>query len=308
MQAGHGKAKYTSDDVAVVKSLYVAHCSFIQIERLTGIDDQAVRRILVREGFINSSRVIRPTYPDHVRREAIRLYVDERMSAKSVGLSVSVPVFTVKAWVKEAGVVRSQSEAAALAISRGHKRGRSRVHIPWHSTKTGQWHMADSTYEAVRMGQLDANPDVLNWGLCKHRIPYFHPFQKTHRSYIPDLEIQYANGTFCVEEIKPSNFVTDPVNEAKFAAASAYFGGLGIRFAVVTEEQIGADEIKQFKREGYASLSGVDLKQHEKKMRVAARARRLAKETPEEREARLKKDAEKSRAYRAAKKRDKASP
>lgn len=272
------------------------------IGRQLGIDDQLVRRLLDRAGVTSPGKRLIPRYSAAMKAEAIRLYVDERMSSERVAKRLGLKVFTVKEWVSAAGVIRSMSEAAALAIARGKKRGRSLSHHLWHSAKTGAWHMADSTYEVVRMRQLDEDPKVLSWDLCRRRIQYIHPISGAIKHYVPDIEIVGSDGVIRVEEIKPSCFVSDPVNLAKADAAQAYFSGFGIRYSIVTEQDIGVDQIAAYAPTGFQAFTEDVKNERERLTRRNALERRLAAETPEQRRIRLDRDAEKARARRALKK------
>lgn len=270
----------------------------LQIEKQLLIDDQAVRRILVKANVISPRQALRRTYPDHVRAEAIRLYVDDNMSCARVAYRLGLKAFTVKEWVKTAGVTRSMSQAATLSIHQGKKRGRSDVHHLWQSVKTGEWHLADSTYEVVRMQQLDADETVVRWSVCRLRIPYVCPETGRSRNYVPDLDVTYSCGLRVIEEIKPAARTAEPVNLAKFAAGKIYADAAGAAYRVVTEADIGIEAIKAYQGVGFQRLNDAARQERERLVSAARRARKIACETPEVRQVRLEKDALRAREYR----------
>lgn len=292
------KVSYTDALAAKAVMLYRAGWSMLQIEKELLIDDQAVRRILVKAGVIAATQVLRPAYPEHVRTEAIRLYVNDNMSCAKVAGRLGLKAFTVKEWVKTAGVVRSMSQAAILSIHQGKKRGRSDTHHLWQSSKTGEWHLADSTYEVVRMQQLDADETVIRWSVCRLRIPYVCPETSRRRNYVPDLDVTYSCGLRVIEEIKPAARTTEPVNMAKFAAGKNYADTAGAVFRVVTEADIGVEAIKAYQGLGFQRLNDAARQERERRMSAIRRERKRASETPEARLVRLEKDALRARKYR----------
>lgn len=104
---------------------------------------------------------------------------------------------------------------------------------------------------------LDNNPNVIEWASEEIAIPYLKPTDSTPgkiRNYYPDFFMRYKNknGDLVTEliEIKPATQtklrknatsnekVTYAVNIAKWKAAEAYCDKLGIKFRVLTEEQL----------------------------------------------------------------------
>jgi hypothetical protein len=212
--------------------------------------------------------------------EALALYAGG-LSAAATAEKMGLKPFTVKEWAVAAGVIRNMSEAASLAIARGHSRSRSSSRL-WHtSAKTGERNFAESSLEFLRMGQLDADDAVLHWGRCPHRIRYTDPQGKVRR-YVPDLIVTSKDGSTAIEEIKPSAMTGLPLNVAKFAAARTFCAERGWHFRVVTETDVGY----------VRSLAPSALTKDERRKRHNEKRRqRWARETPEERAARLKKNA-----------------
>lgn len=281
-----GKPTTTPEQCDVFVKLWQSGMSMNKIAKLHETTGPTVRAALERVGAMQADAVIRPTYDESVRVEALRLYCAERLSAQTVARKLGIRDFTVKEWATTAGVIRSMSEAATLAISSGKKRGRSTHHYLWHSPKTGEWVMADSTFEAARMGQLDTDESVTYWSLCNESVSYTGIDGKTRR-YIPDLFVRYADGSEVVEEIKPEGLKGTPVNLRKFAAAIKQFEAQGIAFKVVTENQIGMEAIEDFRRTGISAVTRAEALARQKVMSRAATAKRHATESPEQRADRL---------------------
>jgi hypothetical protein len=250
-----------------------------------GIAGQTVERWLVSAGVPIRNR--RRTYPDRVRNEAISIYVEERISAAAVAKRLGLKSYTVKEWLSAAGVIRSKSDAASLDILRGRARSRSTSRL-WHtSSKTGERNFAESSLEFMRMNQLDRDTSVASWGRCPHRIPYVGP-NGHNRHYVPDLLVISTSGMTVIEEVKPVAFVGTPINLAKFAACRSFCEARGWSFRIITEADVG-----------YArSLAPTALSKDERRRRHNEKRRqRWAAETPEQRAARLKRNADYMREF-----------
>jgi hypothetical protein len=111
-----------------------------------------------------------------------------------------------------------------------------------------------SSWERHFMVMCDTNPSILRWGSEEFKIPYLNPIKSKICSYIPDFIIKYKDrdGNIITEviEIKPSkeamirpkmsNYdkVAVVLNHAKWTAAKAFCDARGIRFRVVTENEM----------------------------------------------------------------------
>jgi len=111
-----------------------------------------------------------------------------------------------------------------------------------------------SGWEMVFMQFCDNNPAILQWASESINIPYRNPFTNKSTIYVPDFLIVYEdkNGQKHAEviEIKPSTETTlesarntrdrayVALNHAKWAAATAWCSQQGLRFRVITENQI----------------------------------------------------------------------
>lgn len=111
-----------------------------------------------------------------------------------------------------------------------------------------------SSWEHTFMRFCDENPSVLQWANEAIHIPYRNPFTNKNTIYIPDFMIMYVNkeGQKYGEliEIKPLKETTlesaksardqaaAVLNMCKWEAARAWCGQNGLRFRVVTENDI----------------------------------------------------------------------
>jgi len=112
-----------------------------------------------------------------------------------------------------------------------------------------------SSWEWHFMRFCDTNESVHQWACEAIKIPYKNPLTGRHSIYVPDFFIQYvdAKNKINVEliEIKPQNqAVLEDVgrskvrqaqyiqNQAKWSAANAYCRQQGIRFRIITENEL----------------------------------------------------------------------
>jgi len=112
-----------------------------------------------------------------------------------------------------------------------------------------------SSWEFAFMKFCDEHPSVNKWASEAIRIPYRNPLSGKQTIYVPDFFIAYsdAKGKQRVEliEVKPENQTVKEklgrsrhnqahwiVNQAKWEAANSYCKQKGIRFRIVTEQDI----------------------------------------------------------------------
>ena len=112
-----------------------------------------------------------------------------------------------------------------------------------------------SSWESAFMQFCDTHPSVVKWASESVKIPYKNPITGKNSNYIPDFLVQYQdkNGKVVTElvEIKHKNksiiesknqnrrlAETVAVNHAKWEQAMRWCKQNGLRFRVVTEEDI----------------------------------------------------------------------
>jgi len=113
-----------------------------------------------------------------------------------------------------------------------------------------------SSWEATFMSFCDNNPAVIQWASEPFMIPYRNPLTGKNTIYVPDFLIVYVDRTDAkfaeVIEVKPRKETTMEsarsardrafviLNMAKWQAAKAWCAQYGLKFRVVTEEDIFA--------------------------------------------------------------------
>ena len=132
-------------------------------------------------------------------------------------------------------------------------------YIPKHPEKYmgSKSPFARSSWETQFMMFVDNNPNVLKWASESIKIPYKVPFTNRSTVYVPDFYIQYvdAKGQINNEiiEIKPANQTLIEKagrnkfnqaqyikNQVKWAAANAYCRQQGLKFRIITENDLFA--------------------------------------------------------------------
>lgn len=117
-----------------------------------------------------------------------------------------------------------------------------------------------SSWEQKLHQFLDSNPNILEWSSEEIAIPYLKPTTGRIHKYFPDYWVKFRNkhGEIVEEmwELKPNNQISLPsrrgkrkkqqiveavqfeVNKAKWKAAQAFCDKRGIKFRLVTENQL----------------------------------------------------------------------
>ena len=111
-----------------------------------------------------------------------------------------------------------------------------------------------SSWEFAFMKFCDEHPSVAKWASEAIKIPYRNPFTGKQTIYVPDFFVVYVdkNGKQHVEvvEVKPYNQTVKEkarskhnqahwaLNQVKWAAANAYCKQNGMKFRVVSENDI----------------------------------------------------------------------
>ena len=112
-----------------------------------------------------------------------------------------------------------------------------------------------SSWEWQFMRFCDSNPNIIKWASEAVSIPYKDPFTGRQTIYVPDFFIQYADakGKMQVEliEVKPQNQTLQEKvgknrnnqlqyakNQVKWRAAYAWCAQQGIKFRILTEQDL----------------------------------------------------------------------
>lgn len=97
-----------------------------------------------------------------------------------------------------------------------------------------------SGYESEFYHLLEEDTDVAAYFAEPFRVPYY--FNGKWHEYVPDLRINFHDGTVQIAEIKPATQTGLEQNKAKWAAMKEYADKLGWQFTVITE--VGINKMK----------------------------------------------------------------
>lgn len=181
-------------------------------------------------------------------------------SSVQIGKKYAMSPVTVARILRDCGTpMRSISESASLragkAVNGDPTRG---IYSVFQSKKSGKWIPAASTYEYMRLQQLEDDKSVIFFDRCKTRVAY--EFNGKQHHYTPDFIVVNSSGVVRVEEIKPCILTTQAKNVAKADAAMNHFETLGFEYVFVTEHVIGSDYIAAFDWSGIAGICQVEIK------------------------------------------------
>ena len=256
--------------------LYQAGLTQEQVAKELSIGASTMSKILNELGIpARKFESLHNKKPQELKDEVLRLYVDEKIGMVELSERFNIGTTTIGRWLREAGVTRNLSEAFSNAVQQGRKKYKG-TNLPWQSTKTNRWEFADSKWEMVRMSQLDADETVKSWTKLVGPVPYTDP-NGVQRNYSPDFIIEYHDGRMVVEEIKPSTQLDTDITKAKTEAARQYFNDKGIEYEVITENEIGVDDINNFSIEGFASITEEERNKRRLERRAKAERERSAK-------------------------------
>lgn len=82
--------------------------------------------------------------------------------------------------------------------------------------------------------QLEADLDVISFQAEPFKVPYF--WQGKWHDYIPDIRIDYIDGSVEIWEIKPDNQRGLEQNQCKWASMQTYAENMGWGFCIQTED------------------------------------------------------------------------
>lgn len=200
-------------------------------------------------------------FSNNVIDEIVNEYSNGNSSLNELARRFGVNLYPIRRILTENNVrIRTRSESAAIRhlVSPTSIERSSRKYV-FQSDKMGCWIPTSSTFEYVRVQQLENDPDVVAFGRCRDAIPYV--FEGSARHYNPDFYVEYRDGRRVVEEIKPFALVPSPLNVKKFLAAIDFYANSGKRFDVRTEIEIGTKEIRQFRFDGIAKLAEDEMEE-----------------------------------------------
>ncbi len=105
----------------------------------------------------------------------------------------------------------------------------------------GSLYFYRSSYEREVYDILEFDKDVMAYYAEPIEIPYCH-HGEWHK-YIPDLRVEFIDGSVEIWEIKPASQTHYEVNNSKWSAANNFSENHGWKFNVITE--VGIGKLKQ---------------------------------------------------------------
>lgn len=89
---------------------------------------------------------------------------------------------------------------------------------------------------------LEQDSDVIAYQAEPLKVPYY--WQGKWHDYIPDLLVEFTDGSKEVWEVKPSQQTDYDQNKAKWTCANNYFENVGMKFIVQTETVLDKYKVK----------------------------------------------------------------
>lgn len=84
---------------------------------------------------------------------------------------------------------------------------------------------------------LEQDNDVVGFFAEPFKVPYC--LEGKWYEYVPDLRVNYCDGSVDIWEIKPDTQLKCPKNKAKWTAMKLHADNMGWRFTVITQDGIG---------------------------------------------------------------------
>lgn len=115
----------------------------------------------------------------------------------------------------------------------GSKRGR--VKLNKYGNSKGFYFM--SSWEESFLLEFDSDDDVVKI-FNPEFLMYRHPYKPGDRMYIPDIGLELEDGTILIIEVKPLEYINDPVVVAKRDAGILYCKRNGYSYITLTENEL----------------------------------------------------------------------
>ena len=114
-----------------------------------------------------------------------------------------------------------------------------------------------SLWERKLMVYCDRNDNIIEWGSEEVIVPYRSPWDGKMHRYFPDFWVEKDNGDELVIEVKPKQHLVPPkkpkrqtqkylremktfaVNQRKFEVAQEYCKNKGMKFQIMTQDELG---------------------------------------------------------------------
>lgn len=256
--------KITDEEKNKICSDFLKGLTFNEILKKYSIKNECTIYSILKSGGIKTNKIPHNKTPELIKNEIINKYVNGENICE-LHEKYGFGTTTIARWIKEKGVTRTLSDAFTLSAIKGRKHFRG-TNLPWYSTKMDKWYVADSIWEAVRMEQLDNDNSVCFWEKSTDRIKYSDKNGKQHY-YIPDFKIIYTDKKIVVEEIKPKILTKLELNILKFNAAKLFYNNKNIEYKIITENEIGEENIKNFNPENFIKYTKEIREKRRKELR-----------------------------------------
>ena len=96
-----------------------------------------------------------------------------------------------------------------------------------------------SSWELKLMKFLDHNPEVEYWTVEPFPINYLNPKDNQIHRYFVDFMVKFKNGKKILIEVKPEGQKSNPINIAKWEAATQFSKEQGFEFVVMGAKELG---------------------------------------------------------------------
>lgn len=105
------------------------------------------------------------------------------------------------------------------------------------SKKSGKLITYRSGMEEEFYNLLEQDRDVTSFSAEDYKVPYY--WQGKWHNYIPDIRVNFIDGSIEIWEVKPANQTQQEQNKAKWASATDWASNHGWMFTVQTEVGMG---------------------------------------------------------------------
>ena len=95
-----------------------------------------------------------------------------------------------------------------------------------------------SSYEKKAFMMLDADDSVVSYEVERITVDYLNPVKNTMASYVIDILVRLTDGSSKLVEVKPENWLLDPVVQAKIEAGRIKASEMGMPFEIWTEMRL----------------------------------------------------------------------
>jgi transposase-like protein len=234
VKTGYKIVRHKRRDLEIINSVseqYVNGARTVELAEKYNVSRRTIMAWLKENGIQPLILTEKLGYTDEVKSDIINLYNDG-LTCHEISELLNVKSDWVYKVVKKSRHDKGNFDTINLKGGRGWYQGRK------GSVKTRFGIIRyDSSYERDRILQNSKNDNIKNLYRCKLNIKYTDDLLKT-RHYRPDFLIENMDGSFIIEEVKPTSMLNQYNNQLKHKAAIKYCNDNEYVFRVVTEKEI----------------------------------------------------------------------